>query len=1018
MGQNESKLKLQQITDSLGRIRKDVRSGKITANEVEHFQAILHRYSDEIAANPGRKARTSGVYTAEQLIEITSKELDALKQEDQGATNSLTRTSSKKYTKDKEKDVKSIIASVEQIRELVRNGQVQAQDFDSYQARLADYSHRLSFISKKSKKEEVNSAQKLASLATTELLQLQEEKNDKVATPPSQRSTMRRKIANRHSPGNLEDIETKLEALKSDVKVAETNRDKTVLHFLSKSIQTLMTDLQMIKVQDDIITDERKLLLEKNLIRLNQQIDKLKRQLNTESNISYLAELQHKDKREKLLKDLDDIEKSVLAISRNLSSVNFESEKEIFNKYKAQLSTIEELSQEISLKKRQVSDVILNIENNFTRLEMEERLNQAEFKHFQTRIDLDNFTATSDSDLYKKKRQFLVQLLDHVAGIMNTGDKKNYVLYNIENNIKALDWKVSQNDEKLNQDEEKDEFVVLRPNLLKVCREIPARGEMSEILAEARAIIEQKLQIIAGASAQLVTIKEDFLQPVQNTRSVLEDVQKEVETLQLHIEGARYTRESQLYKDLKEKLEGCKERVRNLDPNADSLLKYIDNVSLLLENNLSSRKSTTEDILVDIMSVSTRVNDLGGKLQGVTNSLDFDSIRSSLLEHQQYLRNLHISQNRSSLNKSREDILQQIEAYLRKLDELRVKIDRGSEEERRFNQSLRKVKEKVNRYSGTYRNVLYNAIERDLDKHLRDVDRVFKDSNLALKVRRDIENCKMILEQKSSKNNNVKRVELAEVRQNVESVKEKLTKIQPLTEEELAQLDARLTLSLLALDNFKDDDSSERAQLYKEIKFYGARIQELKLVPKPHSVLVEDLQQKQLELQQLAARKIAQIENELAEVKPEIATFVGSETSPKFLALDEALVKATVRLDELGIEQTSELHHLKVKLMREIQELAEVLDERVKEAEEIEKYEKEVQVMLIKIDSFNGFFGDAEYTYLDEEIIRLKINLGKLRVNQDLVARKEECMREIDACMRKLDEAAKTRSDAFEGTLV
>lgn len=81
MGQNESKLKLQQITESIGRIRKDMRNGKITGNDVERIQGILNNYKNEIDGHLSRKARTSDVYTLEQLIEITSKELDALKQE-------------------------------------------------------------------------------------------------------------------------------------------------------------------------------------------------------------------------------------------------------------------------------------------------------------------------------------------------------------------------------------------------------------------------------------------------------------------------------------------------------------------------------------------------------------------------------------------------------------------------------------------------------------------------------------------------------------------------------------------------------------------------------------------------------------------------------------------------------------------------------------------------------------------------------------------------------------------------
>ncbi|XP_008197417.3 uncharacterized protein LOC103314131 isoform X2 [Tribolium castaneum] len=137
-------------------------------------------------------------------------------------SNFSSPTLPKKYPDENEINLNSIVASVEQIRELIRNGQVFPQDFNKLHARLADYSHRLSSISKKFQKEKVNSAQKVVSLATTELLQLPEQK-DFIArfftTPPSQGSPVRQ----RKNPGTSKDIGIKLEA-RSDVPViAETS---------------------------------------------------------------------------------------------------------------------------------------------------------------------------------------------------------------------------------------------------------------------------------------------------------------------------------------------------------------------------------------------------------------------------------------------------------------------------------------------------------------------------------------------------------------------------------------------------------------------------------------------------------------------------------------------------------------------------------------------------------------------------------------------------------------------------
>ncbi|XP_068913332.1 uncharacterized protein [Tenebrio molitor] len=1083
MGQAESKQKLEQITQSLTRIRKDVRTGKITANDIERVQGILQRFATEIDVNLSKKVRASDVYTAEQLIEITGKELDALKQEvnldlASVSTNSFSRGSSKKSSKDKNESVKGIKEVVEEIRKQIRTGKLTDEECNRLQGSLAHYSQRLSYIAKKNNKQVVDAAQKLVSSVTAELITKQQGSRNStlvrrsVASPPPKTDTPSikpetPKLMTQNSKesyaGTLDDIEKKLNALKSDIKVAESNKDKNRLHFLAKSIQTLMANLQMVNVKNQILDEERKALLESNLVRYHQQIDKIKRRITEESDLKYLTELHKKEKKEKSLQDLDDIQKTFMAISANLNHQNYDSEKETFNLYKTKLNSIEEGDQEVSLKRAEVSDVMLNVENAFTRLEMEERLNQAEWKHCQYKIDLGQFADTPDSSGYQKHRQYLIQLRGYVSKILEISnkidEKKKYVLYNIDNNIIALDHKAKENQDKL-KGKSADEVVLRRStavksnrqlaeNLAATCRKSTNLEELKKILPvldETKSTIEEKLgQKVQKdeSEPQLVRVKATSSEPVINSvlpvRSQMEKIQKEVEALQAHVESSYYGKESQLYKDIKNQLGSYKAQITNLSRQSEdggkfgeNLLKYVDNVLLLLDSNMSSRKSTTEDVLIDIMSVSTRVNDLGSKIQGFNHTVkDCESIKSSLLEHQHYLRNLQISSSRSNLYKSRDDILRQIERYLTTLDNLKKNENdsSASEEEKRFNQNLRKLKEKVSRYSGTYKNVLYKSIENDLNKSLDKVDHVYKDTNIALKVKRDIENSKMILEQKSTKDQNYNSVkhdvrnpsgkELTEIRDNVESVKRELSQIRALSKEELDKLDARLTLSILALDNIKDDHSNkDRDKLYKDIHFYFAKIQELMSVSKPHSILLEDLKKEQLQQQQQAAETIATVESELEEVKPQILTFVGTETSQMFFRLDEVLVRGTLKLDELNLEQTSELYHLKVKLMREIHKYSDILDERIDQTEEMEKLEKEVKVMLMKIDSFNGYFGDPEYAYLDEQIISLKVSLGKLHVNQELVARREACIKEVDGCMKKLNDAAKTKSDGFAGTLV
>ncbi|XP_063917504.1 repetitive organellar protein-like [Zophobas morio] len=1094
MGQQESKHKLDQVTQSLNRIRKDVRVGKITANDVERIQLLLQKYSRDIEGS--RNVRASSVYTVEQLIEITSKELDALKQEvnlDLAAvpTNSFSRASSKKYSKDKRKSVRSITDAVQDIRRQIRNGKIQPEEYERLQQDLVNYSQ---LLAQKSKKSDNDAAQKLISSVTQELLtKFEEDSKSEAGSLRRPNSSLKRaslsekrqsltekrtswkeepkkeapKITTKDSKSTLDDIEKKLETLKTEVKVAQTNRDKSRLHFLSKSIQTLMTDLQMVNVNNQILNEERKELLEKNLQKAFQQIDKIKRQLTEESDLKYLAELHQKEMREKCVQDLDEIHKGLLTIGKNLNQKNFNTEKETFNGYKNKLNSIEEMDQEIGLKKAEVSDVLLNVENAFTRVEMEERLNQAEWRHFQYKIDLKQFTETMQSDTYKKHRQYLTQLREYVGKVLEINtkidEKKKYVLYNIDNNIVALDQKAKDNEEKPKQ-------VVLRKtnpsDLVAAANGLPdtySSDELKDVvplLTQVKAIIDHKLTLCQTKTTTdklvpqnpsqvkrddpdilLVTVKETSLQPVFNSvppvHTQIDNIQKEVETLQVLIENSRYTKETQLYKDLKNKLESYRSEVDALSRDDDgaksgeNLVKYIDNVLLLLDNNMSSRKSTTEDILIDIMSVSTRVNDLGNKIQNFSRTIqDYDTIKNSLVDNKNYLKNLQITSNRGNLAKSRDDIVQQIDRYLANLEDMKKNDNAsGSEEEKIFNKDLRKLKEKVSRYSGTYKNVLYKTIENDLDKYFNKADKVFKDGHVAFKVKQDIENTKMILEQKSTKDQQYDKVkrdvrqsgskELTEIRQNVESVKETLSQNEPISKEELDKLDARLTLSILALDNIRDDHSSEaKDRLYNDIHLYFQKIQEQKLLTRASPHVVEKAQPKHHDDSQTMAMTIAKIAHELEEIKPEILSFVGTETSPNFLHIDEILVRGTLKLDEMNVDQTHELYNQKAKLMRDIHKYSDILDDRIMKTEEIEKLEKEVKIMLIKIDSFNGYFGDSEYTYLDEEIIKLKVSLGKLQVNNELVLRKEACIREVDSCMRKLNEAAKSRNNVLTGTLV
>lgn len=104
MGQNDAKQKLQLISNSVGKIQKDIKSGKLTANDNDRIEAILQRYSLEIESTLSKKIKAADVYEVEQLIEVTRRELSSLQREsnlDHAAvpTDSFRRSPSKKLGK-------------------------------------------------------------------------------------------------------------------------------------------------------------------------------------------------------------------------------------------------------------------------------------------------------------------------------------------------------------------------------------------------------------------------------------------------------------------------------------------------------------------------------------------------------------------------------------------------------------------------------------------------------------------------------------------------------------------------------------------------------------------------------------------------------------------------------------------------------------------------------------------------------------------------------------------------------
>jgi hypothetical protein len=191
-----------------------------------------------------------------------------------------------------------------------------------------------------------------------------------------------------------------------------------------------------------------------------------------------------------------------------------------------------------------------------------------------------------------------------------------------------------------------------------------------------------------NAQIELVTVREDFVDaPITSplVRNKMEKIREEVQNLQRAIAASEYSKESDMYDDFCKILNDYKAELEDLpqgNPEYDQLcsdvLKQIDNVLIFVDHNVAGRRSTTGDTLVDIMSISTSVNELGSQMQSLNGTrADYDSIEIKLLEFLYYLNRIQIPLSRSNVCKFRDHVVKQIESLLTKLTKLKSQTPNG-----------------------------------------------------------------------------------------------------------------------------------------------------------------------------------------------------------------------------------------------------------------------------------------------------------------------------------------------------
>lgn len=346
---------------------------------------------------------------------------------------------------------------------------------------------------------------------------------------------------------------------------------------------------------------------------------------------------------------LANIEKDIKTISNNLTKPSFETEKEMISDYKKRLSLIDDVDHDIGVKKTQLLGAMNSVENVLSEKEIEEKLKQAEEKHYEL--------GFFENEILK--------LRSEVAEIAEVSDKikkrKDYLLYNIENNLLALEVK--------NKTGLLNDVIVAYNNFEKINLSDCNSDELSGIynkLSSLQIKIEKKLNLLRNQEEIEVEVNNEIYE-VSPHRDKLKEIENCVKNIQTQIQNFSYSKDSNTYINSFQLLQQYKAEAISLsekDKNHSEVLDFIDKVLVLLDKNIS-RNSTTGNALLDVMSIKTNVDKLGTKIKNPNNtSEDYNLIKSELLECLEDLKRLELPHTRSKVCEVRDFLFMQIENYL------------------------------------------------------------------------------------------------------------------------------------------------------------------------------------------------------------------------------------------------------------------------------------------------------------------------------------------------------------------
>lgn len=430
-------------------------------------------------------------------------------------------------------------------------------------------------------------------------------------------------------------------------------------------------------------------------------------------------------------------------------------------------------------------------------------------------------------------------------------------------------------------------------------------------------------------------------------------------------------------------------------------------------NDTSQRRASIELSFENVVGIQGSVEQLEKSVltfEGKKGDPRYKKIVNDLSECRKYLQSIEIPPKYDMIRQQREEIINKIAVTFNILES---KCFNNYEDPglAATKEKLDSLKGQVNRFVGPYKGILYNQIEKDLNKLLVDVTANVDDKVLADDIMKNVEKYLKILEHRATKDQSFRRT-INETKTRNED-QEKLTKLKsdlmnikaaidttPTNAENLfLGLKSRLDLVKLGLDQLRftlEEEEKQREILYNEVETLKNEV-EIKISLARQAVrqwpLDQDKEKTELE-------ELRKIEEKFKNIKPEIEGFVGTTSDNKFYELDENSIRLILKMDKLQFERGSDAHKKKIDLLKEIYNYGDLLDQRAKETEELVDIERSLHDME-KNFARNLKLNDLES--LKENVANLKIKIDAAQFNDNLLQRKQDCIKRIEALFGKID---------------